>query len=654
MAYKALLIGNWEYNDESRVLLPLKGPRNDIRIVFDALTDSKLGLFEPENVKCSENLKFADMQTTCLDFLKAAKTEDRLLLYFSGHGERLSKDERLALCGVDTNHRLLDATSFDTGKLRDWIEADNRAPSTIVILDCCYAGRMKGAVSEQRLYSSLGTGTIVLASGANQPAPDAIGEEEPSPFTAALVKVLLDQEVKGDKGYLTADSVYDRLISLEPPLSPRPWHNVQSQGTFALARRPLPPAPEQPELKAPPPPATVETVDLIFEAGQVSARWETGESETLDLTAFDAHRQAAVRRIGQLADAVIRVPEYAKDDWYQRAVEKAWNCIGVNLFETSIPPGLADRIRNNIDTTGRRVLKMRLAFGREAGSLEAYPWEYLQVEYAPGGEGRGNAESLPLALRPGLLIERVAPTKGTRAGSPRPAEAAWTVGVVNCLNDPFSPAAARVAEDLTRLAKLSVVMDLKGGRAHWGNFLDALTDQRPGLLLLFAPVRRSAKGVEVGFFPDEPGEPEWHTTGHLANEFRAADLSFDAIVFVTFAALPGQDSFRGTLELAAALARSDIGPVVFACHAPGYEAHCINRERDAFPVLFIDALTRDVGFDKAFCYAKHRVIRMGSEAVRRTFGVPGYYVSLSAEPKPARQSPISSGGQSTEGSKGSK
>jgi hypothetical protein len=649
VAYKALLIGNWEYADVSHVLLPLKGPRNDLRIVHAALTDPSFGLFDPENVKCSENLTFGDMQTTCLEFLKAAKTEDRLLLYFSGHGERLPKDERLALCGVNTTHRLLDATSFDTDKLRNWIEEDNRAPSTIVILDCCYAGRMKGAVAEQKLYSSLGAGTMVLASGANQPAPDAVGEDEPSPFTAALVRVLLDQEVKGDKGFLTADSVYERLINLDPPLSPRPWHNVQSQGTFALARRPQAAVPEQPELKGPQPPDVVETVDLIFEVGQVSARWETGDLETLDLTSFDAHRQAAVRRLGQLADAVIRVPEYAKDDWYQRAVEKAWNCIGVNLFETSIPSGLAERIRNNIDATGKSVLKVRLAFDRGAGPLEAYPWEYLQVGYASGGEGLGTAQSLPLALRPGLLIERVAPTKGPRAGNPRPADAAWTVGVVNCLYGAFSPAAARVAEDLTRLAKLNVVMDLNGGRAHWGNFLDTLSAQEPRLLLLFAPVRRSAKGVEVGFFPDEPGEPDWHTSSQLTSELRTAELSFDAIVFVTFAALPGQDSFRGTLELASALARSDVGPVVFACHAPGYEAHCINRERDAFPVLFIDALTRGFGFDKAFYYAKHRVIRMASEAVRRTFGVPGYYVSPSAEPKPTRQSPLTSGGQSTEG-----
>ncbi len=654
MAYKALLIGNWEYSDESKVLLPLKGPRNDLRLMRDALTHSRFGLFEPENVKCSENLKFAEMQTTCLDFLKAAKIDDRLLLYYSGHGERLSKDERLALCGVDTNHRLLDATSFDTDKLRSWIEEDNRAPSTIVILDCCYAGRMKGAVSEQKLYASLGAGTMVLASGANHPAPDAVGEGNPSPFTAALAKVMLDQDVRGDQGFLTAETVYECLTNLDPPLSPRPWHNVQSQGTFPLAKREQPTTLERPELKGPAPPAQLESVDLIFEDGMVSARWGKGDTETFDLTGLDSHRQTAVRRLSQLADAVIRVPEYAKDDWYQQAVEKAWNCVGVNLFESAIPPELANRIRSNIDASGKRVLKVRLAFDPGADSLESYPWEYLQTEYSRGGEGSGGAEALPLALRPGLLIERVAPSRGTHVTGPHPANAAWTVGVVDCLPDTFSAATARVSEDLTKLAKLSVVMDLKGSRAHWGSFLDTLGNQAPQLLLLFAPVRRGSKGVEVGFIPDDPGEPEWHTSSQLTSEFRAADLSFEAIIFVTFAARPGQDSFRGTLELARALARSDIGPVVFACHAPGFETHLINRDRDAFAVLFIDALTRGVDLDKAFCYAKHRVIRMGSEAVRRTFGVPGYYVSASAGPKPSRPSPTTSGGQSTEGRKESR
>ena len=189
-------------------------------------------------------------------------------------------------------------------------------------------------------------------------------------------------------------------------------------------------------------------------------------------------------------------------------------------------------------------------------------------------------------------------------------------------------AAARVTNDLTKLADLNVVIDLKGSRARWGPFLDAFA-QAPEILLLFAPVRRGPSGVEVGFIADEPGPPEWHLGTELTSELQNAGLTFNPIIFVTFAASPGQDAFRGTLELAAALAESRIGPVVFACHAPGFEAHILNPARDAFPVLLIDALTQGVPLDKAFYYAKDRVRRMGNTAVRRAFGVPGYYSTAS-------------------------
>jgi len=641
--FKAFLLSNWEYNDPSRVLMPLKGPRNDLHAMRDALTHDRFGLFKPEDIVERQNLPWSEMRTEFLRFLHDAEKEDSLLLYFSGHGERRD-DGGLVLCGTDTDHKYLEGTSFDTSELRSWIEGHNRAPSTIVILDCCYAGQMKGGLNEQTLVGSLGAGTMVLASAADRPAKDANYDRDPSPFTAALTKILLNPALKGDQGgWLTVDSVYDYLLNLKPPLLPEPHRNVRSQGTLALARRPLPSKPKRPELigfyrgsfRVP---EQIEVVDLRFDAATVVASWESGAAETLELADFDRHRQTAVRRLSQLADAVIRVPDYAGNDWYQEAVQKAWNCVGANLLETAIPLGLRDRLRSAVDSTSRHLLKLRLSFDRNGDSFESYPWEYLHV--GQPDEVGGEESELPLALRPGLLIERVAPVARPAVSDAPSVGAAPTVGVVNCLYDKFAPAAARVTDDLTKLADLNVVIDLKGSGARWGPFLDAFA-QAPEILLLFAPVRRGLSGVEVGFIADEPGLPEWHLGSELTREFQEARLAFNPLIFVTFAANPGRDAFRGTLELAAKFAESRIGPVVFACHSPGFEA----RMRD-FPVLFVDALTRGVPFDKAFYYAKNRVTRTGNKAVRRAFGVPGYY---SAEGKSARRiAAAAPGGQSVE------
>jgi hypothetical protein len=651
VAHKALLIANWEYRDPAEVLTPLKGPRNDLEAMKRALTDSTFGLFDEANLTAYSNVTYAQLPRIFYQFLSTAGRDDSLLLYFSGHGERLlSSDERLALCSIDTDHTSLEPTSFDTAQLRGWIDYFNRAPSTIIVFDCCYAGQMKGALNEQSVISSLGVGTMVLASGRNKPAPDAGSESEPSPFTGALTKILVDPEVRGDTdGWLTADAVYDQLTALVPPLLPPPYRNVQSQGTFALARRQPPITLTRQELKGYQAPDSVEVIELTFGTESVSMLWENGNTETRRLTALDDHRQMAVRRLGQLADAVLRIPECTDDAWYQLAVQKAWNTIGINLFETAIPRAAQRRLRTGIDGGGRRLLKLQLKFEGAAIPLEAYAWEYLPFGRVPGVEPPGSDELLPLALRPGLLIERVAPAGGVLV-SPPPEGTIATAGVVNCLPEKFASAAARVADDLKMLPKLNLIIDLKAGTARWSSFLDAFRSQQPQILLLFALLRRGPRGVQVGFAPDNSGEHEWHLASEFINALQQAELSFDAIVFVTFAAKPGRDSSRGTIEFAGALARSGIGPVAFVCHAPGYDVNAGDRERDAFPVLLVNALTWGKELDQAFYYAKNRVYWQGSEKTRPTFGAPGYYVIARDEPRPARPAfPRKGGRLSAEG-----
>jgi Caspase domain len=638
VAHRALLICNWEYGDPQKVYEPLKGPRNDLTLMQSALRDPRYGLFE---VEPRENLGWAKIRAEFSGFLKAATPADSLLLYYSGHGDRLG-DGRLALCGVDTDSENVAATSFDTNELREWIESANRAPSTMVILDCCYAGAMKGALGEEDIVASLGAGTMVLSSSASQPVKDAASEDEGSPFTVALSKILLDPEVTGDEnGLLTIDRVYQQLLEHEPPLLPPPKRNVRSQGTFALARRERALAQVRPALPGFQE-TEFETINLTFDGTAVVAEWEMDSSETFELAGFDDHRRAAVRRISQLADAILRVSDYYEDEWAQRAVRRAWNCIGSTLFETAVPTGVQERLRT-LDNAppGAPLLKLRLCFADnpDARRLEAYPWEYLYRDRDPGIDSEVR-EPEPLALVPGLLLERVIRSEGpatldTRiagggAGEAGERDAAATVGLISSLRGQFGDAAEQMADDVANMAGVNVVFDLRAGEARWSTFLDVVV-QGPNLLLMFAPIRRRPQGVEIGFSSSAPtGEgqatAEWHTVGEMINQFKANGLSFGAIVFVTFAANPGQDSFRATVELGRTVATAGIGPVVFVCHAPGYAREVPALGRNTFPVLLVDVLTREERFDHAVYYAKNRVTVQGSQESRRTFGVPGYYV----------------------------
>ncbi len=633
MDARALVICNWEYTDSTGTLSPLNGPANDLRQIVDAFEDEQFGLFQGQVTTC-ENLTNEKLRTEVYEFLESAKPNDTLLLYYSGHGER-RVDGRLALCGVDTEFPKLNATSFDTNNLREWLEQFNRAPSTMVILDCCYAGQfLKGGVTEEVLASSLGTGTVVIASGGNQPSKDSMSDDACSPFTAALAKILLDPDVPGDvDGFLTADELYSRLMDSAPPLQPMPKRNVQGQGRFAVALRERPAEAKRPDLKGFRT-IDVEEIELTFGGDQVSAVLGSGDTDALGLDALDEHRQAAVRRISQLADAVLRVAENDEDEWAQRVVRRAWNCVGTNLFETALPAGVRDRIRSIGDDAADHVLKLRLAFEDGADRLEAFPWEYLYRDQDPGSRPDAGEEPLPLALATGILVERVVRAEGAATpdapfadehvlpGIVRQA----TVGQICSLRGVYGRAAARIADGLIAMPDLNAVFDLRGKEAGWGNFLDVV-EQGPDVLVLYVPVSRRPHGAELGFSTDDPADPEWHTVVEFAKRLSSARLAFKAIILMTFASKPGQDSYRATFEAVHILARSGVGPVVFACHAPAYSKYVPESGKDTFPVLLLDALTRGERLDHAVYYAKNRVAWWTSPEARATFGVPGYYIS---------------------------
>jgi hypothetical protein len=59
VAYRALLIRNWEY---THGFAPLKGPRNDLERMEAALTHEEFGLFDAGDVDARPNLKAWDMR----------------------------------------------------------------------------------------------------------------------------------------------------------------------------------------------------------------------------------------------------------------------------------------------------------------------------------------------------------------------------------------------------------------------------------------------------------------------------------------------------------------------------------------------------------------------------------------------------------------
>lgn len=613
--FRALLIGNWNYNDPDGVLQQLKGARNDPTRLHEALTHGEFGLFD--EVLLRENLTGQQLNEEMFNFVDAASPEDILLIYFSGHGERLAR-QQLGLCGVDLKYSGREPGCFRSTTLSDWLVYRNRAKSTIVVLDCCYSGGFKGTLQDEEL-ASFGTGTVVLSSGGDEPTKDASSEEDPSPFTAALIDVLTNASLAGDAGGLVSTlAVYEALLQYQPALKPPPKIRGEVKGRLAIAKRPQSPDAALTPLKGWVQPQEIDVIDVVFDGQTVTVRIGDDE-ERRDLAAFDPLRRAAVRRLGHLADAVARLPRFANDERLQIAMRRTWSCVGANLFETAMPRLLRDRITGDLDLTGRHVLKIRLRFGEGAGDVETYPWEYL-------GRSAGRGDDRPLALQRGLLVERV-PTKGSKrfarsqAGAGKP-----SVAVINSFTDDLENVGRRVAGDLAALPRMNLVVERHGRDASWGAFIDTL-DQRPHYLVLCMPLRRFGRGVgQLGFAKQQGGDPDFRSTADVLKAVRAVQLTFDGVVIVSFAASPSEDAFRGTYEVSAAVAEDGHRPVVFVCHTRGYETYLHEATNTSFPGLLLDAVSRDKWeFDRCFWYARSRVVTLAEPKQLDAFGIPGFY-----------------------------
>jgi uncharacterized caspase-like protein len=194
---RAILIASSDFPDDLGIE-PLRFPVNDVNAMEATLRADDFG-FEVE--------KFINYQSWVLrkkinETISAARYEDLVLVYFSGHG-KLSRRGELFLSCVDTTEALLRSTALPYSWLQDVLH-DHSLQRVAVILDCCYAGRAidgsrgasRGAIEEQvRAAVTEGYGGYFFlgASGTNQTA-----EERESDGYGRFTKHIIEGLSSGD------------------------------------------------------------------------------------------------------------------------------------------------------------------------------------------------------------------------------------------------------------------------------------------------------------------------------------------------------------------------------------------------------------------------------------------------------------------------
>lgn len=241
---KALLLGASQYASEN--LQDLPGAAHDVAALQPLLADPEVGAYE---VQSHCDLPYHIAGELIGKSLRDARSEDVILLYFSGHGLRdVSGELYLAFQNSEVN--ALEDTCLPASRIARQIERSG-ASAVLLILDCCFSGAFssrlgpKAAAQPVEFPTVQGTGRIVIASSASTQMSftDTVQGNEPqmSTFTGALVHGLDTGLADIDRDGLVSPSdlfsyLNDELARRGASQSPV-MHATSFQSPWVVAKR---------------------------------------------------------------------------------------------------------------------------------------------------------------------------------------------------------------------------------------------------------------------------------------------------------------------------------------------------------------------------------------------------------------------------------
>jgi len=210
--YRALLIANWEFPDETR-LVDLTGPRTDIELLKESLTRRDTGMFSRESIRELTNATHAEISHAIGRFLYDAEQTELLLLYYTGLG--IPDQDGIRLCAKDTT---VQYGNFLSLAVNDIFQEIEKCPASvvIVILDCRFSrrfGKGKDQINLQDLVPIIPdmSGVFILASGQST-ITNAIKSGQPGPSTRYITEALTSGELdENHDGYTSFNDVYEHV-----------------------------------------------------------------------------------------------------------------------------------------------------------------------------------------------------------------------------------------------------------------------------------------------------------------------------------------------------------------------------------------------------------------------------------------------------------
>lgn len=246
----ALLIGSRNFEDPS--FARLSAPWNDVEKLGNVLQEN--GSFE---VNKHADLGLDEIREAIQRHFQAAKKDDTVLLYYTGHGLRDTTGHDLYLALRRTKLDVLRSTSLDAAFIRREMQI-SRSQRQILIFDCCHSGAFMDGVdiakngsqtlTEHDVLEPGGTGRYVLAASASNES--AFERNGASIYTKFMVEALRTGAAAPEKSEVTIDDLHDYLVgrvgSDAAPMRPHIWKAAANE-PLVIARNPNPqrPVPEE-------------------------------------------------------------------------------------------------------------------------------------------------------------------------------------------------------------------------------------------------------------------------------------------------------------------------------------------------------------------------------------------------------------------------
>lgn len=250
MGRYALLVGVSNYTVD---LKPLPSAVKDVEALRQVLVNPEIGGFAELDVAVLVDAEKGAIESAIYDLFANRKTDDLLLLYFSGHGVTDSRND-FYFTGAKTRKDALPPTAVSSNYVHSLMN-QSRPKRQVVILDCCHSGAFpKGMMAKDLGMVNLlpklgGEGRAILtASDSTQYAFEQEGFEL-SLYTHFLVEGLRTGAAdRDDDGDVSVDELYeyvrDKVKSANDRMSPE-FYPVKEGHRTVLARA----AQDDPKLK---------------------------------------------------------------------------------------------------------------------------------------------------------------------------------------------------------------------------------------------------------------------------------------------------------------------------------------------------------------------------------------------------------------------